>query len=298
MVGKRVQCVAPPVATDASGDKRHWALRCGVPTLGALLHVIAALALFAVMPAAPAKAADRVDLRYEVFGLAGLHILTTQTSAEETPTGYSIAVNLDTRGLASAFVELHSHSEVVGTLLKQSPHPEAYRAEISRNGTDRDYRLNYLANGDVVNAAARPTAQAVNIDPAQMRGTVDQLTAYFLVERQLARTGMCGAVIPVYDGAELYRLHFTDVKDVELTENAHQNFIGSTRLCEIVREMIVANPDKKEGTYDRGRMWYAKLSPAERMLPVRMQYDTAFGQVEGYLVDMNGRGVHLNFAGN
>lgn len=292
MVGKRVHSVAPPTATDFSEPRRT-----GAQTPCVLLQIIAVLVLVAAMPATPAKAADSLALRFEIFGFAGLHVLTTQTSAEVTPTGYAIAVNLDTRGLASAFVDLRSHSEVFGTLLQQSPHPEAYRAEIWRNGTDRDYRLKYLADGDVINTLARPAAQTANIDPAQLRGTVDQLTAYFLVERQLARTGTCGAVIPVYDGAELYRLRFIDVKDVTLTADRHQNFAGTTRLCEIVRDMIVANPDRKEGTYDRGRMWYARLLPDERMLPVRMEYDTAFGQVEGYLADLKGSGVHLNFDG-
>jgi hypothetical protein len=299
MVGKRVQCVAPPIATGASGRCRERArlLRTGARIRCALLQIIAVSVPFAVMLATPANASDRVDLRFEVFGFAGLHILTTQTSAEVTPTGYAIAVNLDTRGIASAFVELHSHSEVFGTLLKQNPQPEAYQSEISRNGTDRDYRLKYLADGNVINTLARPAAQMVNIDPAQLRGTVDQLTAYFLVERQLARTGTCGAVIPVYDGAELYRLRFSDVKDVTLTADSHQNFAGKTRLCEIVRDMIVANPDRKDGTYDRGRMWYARLLADDRMLPVRMEYDTVFGQVEGYLVDLNTQGGHLNFDG-
>jgi Protein of unknown function (DUF3108) len=292
MVGKRVRCVAPPTATVA---RKHC--RTGAQTGCALLQIIAALVLAAVMAATPAKASDRLDLRFEVFGFAGLHILTTQTRAEVTPTGYAIGVNLETRGIASAFVDLHSHSEVFGTLQKQTPHPEAYQAEIWRNGTDRDYRLKYLADGNVVTTLARPASQTVNVDPARLRGSVDQLTAYFLVERQLARTGMCSAVIPVYDGAEFYRLHFLDVKDVALTADRHQNFAGATRLCEVVRELIVANPDRKESTYDRGRMWYARLLPDERMLPVRMEYDTAFGQVEGYLTDLDGAGVHLNFDG-
>jgi hypothetical protein len=242
-------------------------------------------------------ASDRVDLRYEVFGFAGLHLLTTQTSAELTPTGYAIAVNLSTQGIASAFVDLHSHSEVYGTLQRQTPRPEAYRAEVWRNGTGRDYGLKYLADGDVINTQGRPTAEPVNIDPVQLRGTVDQLTAYFLVERQLARTGSCGAVIPVYDGSELYRMRFKDVKDETLTADGHQNFTGTTRLCEIVRDMIVANPDRKEGTYDRGRLWYARLLPDGRMLPVRMEYETSFGEVSAYLADINGLGVRLTLDG-
>lgn len=258
-----------------------------------LLPVVAVLALLTM----PARAADRIDLRFEIFGFAGLHLLTSRTSADVTPHGYAIAANLSTRGIVSAFVDLQSHSEVTGTLASQSPRPDDYRAEVRRNGTERDYEVKYLANGDVINAKSPPRKRRIDIDPAQLRGTVDQLTAYFLVERQLARTGSCGAVVPVYDGSELYRMRFIDVRSETLTADGGQNFAGATRLCEIVRDVVVANPDMEESTYDRGRLWYARLLADGRMFPVRMEYDTPFGQVHGYLGALDSPDVHLNFDG-
>jgi len=76
-----------------------------------------------------ALGSSRVDARFEIFGFAGLHVLTNLTSTEETKDGYAIAMNLDTRGLASAFVDLRSHSEVQGTFARNtSP------AGVSRGG--------------------------------------------------------------------------------------------------------------------------------------------------------------------
>ena len=43
------------------------------------------------------------------------------------------------------------------------------------------------------------------------RGTVDQLTAYFVLERQLAQSGRCALVVPVFDGSGLYNVRFTDI---------------------------------------------------------------------------------------
>jgi hypothetical protein len=40
----------------------------------------------------------------------------------------------------------------------------------------------------------------------QIRGTVDQLTAYFILERQLAHSGSCSLTVPVFDGSGLYNL--------------------------------------------------------------------------------------------
>jgi uncharacterized protein DUF3108 len=241
--------------------------------------------------------ADRIDARYEIFGFAGLHVLTNRTSAEERPDGYAIATNLGTRGIASAFVDLRSHSKVYGKLTDTAVRPEAYQAEVWRNGTDRSYALKYLKDGSVINATPAPAQPASYLDGVQSRGTVDQLTAYFLVERQLARTGSCQLTVPVFDGNELYRLRFSDVKDETLSPDNHQDFAGATHVCDVVRNMIVANPDKKEGTYDRGRIWYGRVLPVNRVVPVRMEYETPFGNVAAYLAEVTGYGARLNFTG-
>jgi hypothetical protein len=93
----------------------------------------------------------------------------------------------------------------------------------------------------------------------QLRGTVDQLTAYFLLERQLARRGTCALVVPVFDGSGIYNLRFTDIKREMLTADSYQNFARPTQLCAVVREEIVANRNKNEDTYRRGKIWYAQL---------------------------------------
>jgi hypothetical protein len=41
------------------------------------------------------------------------------------------------------------------------------------------------------------------------------------------------------------------------------------------------------------RIWYAQVVAGDRMLPVRMEFDTAFGSVKGYLAELRGRGVSL-----
>ena len=260
---------------------------------------LAELSTVALLPLAvacttPALGSDRVDARFEVFGFAGLHLLTNRTTAEETTNGYTITTNLDTRGIASAFVDLRAHSEVQGILRGKVPHPQTYHSEIWRNGSDRHYALRYLDDGSVVGTSILPSAEGVHLDPVLVRGTVDQLTAYFLLERQLSRGGSCGLVVPVFDGSELYRLRFSDVKEETLSPDNYQGYAGPTRVCEVVREMIVANPDKKEGTYEQGRLWYARLLPNDRMVPVRMEYDTLFGKVAGYLAELIGYGIHLH----
>ncbi len=94
---------------------------------------------------ASASESDRVDARFEIFGFAGLHVLTNRTGVEEAANRYAIAMDLDTRGLASVFVDLTSHSESHGALAGETLRPEAYRAEVRRNSVDRHYGLDYRA---------------------------------------------------------------------------------------------------------------------------------------------------------
>jgi hypothetical protein len=182
---------------------------------------------------ARAAEADRVDARFEIFGFAGLHVLTNRTSVEETANRYAIATDLDTRGLASVLVDLTSHSEAHGGVSGETLRPDAYRAEVRRNGVERQYRLDYQGDGTVINASMRSSAGHLLLVAAeQVRGTV-------------------------------------------------------------VRVEIVANPNKNEDTYRRGKVWYARLMAGDRMIPVRMEFETAFGEVKGYLAELRGHGVHL-----
>lgn len=250
-----------------------------------------ALGAFTVLAAEP----DRVEARFEIYGFAGLHVLTNRTTVEEWGDRYAIAMDLDTRGLASVFVDLTSRSRVRGKLAREAARPEAYRSDIRRNGADRHYEIDYRGDGSVMNAslpspAGRPLMAAAD----QMRGTVDQLTAYFLLERQLARGGPCAFIIPVFDGSGLYNLRFTDVRKETLAADSYQNFSGPAQVCAVAREELVANPDRNEDTYRTGKIWYARVMGGDRVVPVRMEFDTAFGVVTGYLAELHGRGVDVN----
>jgi hypothetical protein len=259
-----------------------------------LAAIAAALLCMPGTSAAPAAEADRVEARFEIFGFAGFHVLTNRTTVQEMGDRYAIAMELDTRGLASIFVDLTSHSEVQGGLNSDTPRPQAYRADVRRNGAERHYAVDYRGDGTANNASAAPSAgRPLLVAAEQTRGTVDQLTAYFLLERQLALRGACALVVPVFDGSGLYNLRFTDLKRETLSPDGYQNFAGPSQVCEVAREEIVVNPDRNEDTYRRGRIWYARVIAGDRMLPVRMEFDTAFGVVRGYLAELHGRGVNL-----
>lgn len=263
----------------------------------ALAGVLTLLAVFPGGTKAAAAEADRVEARFEIYGFAGFHVLTNRTKVEESGDRYAITMDLDTRGLASIFVNLTSHSQAYGKFAKTATRPEAYHSDVLRNGVERHYELDYRGDGTVINASAPPpSGRPFVVAAEQIHGTVDQLTAYFLVERQLARGGTCTAVIPVFDGSGLYKLRFKDLGAETLSADGHQAFAGPSEVCEVVREDVVANPDRNEDTYQRGKIWYARVVAGDRMMPVRMEFDTAFGIVKGYLAELHGRGADLHLA--
>jgi Protein of unknown function (DUF3108) len=265
----------------------------------ALLTAIAAAPFFTLGALnVPAAEGDRVDARFEIFGFAGFHVLTNRTTVQEIGDRYAITMDLDTRGLASIFVDLTSHSEVHGEFARGAVRPEAYRADVLRNGDERHYALDYRRDGTVTNASAPASSgQRFLVAAEQIRGTVDQLTAYFILERQLAHGGSCSLTVPVFDGGGFYKVRFTDLKRETLSADGYQNFAGPSQVCEVLREDVVVNPDRNEDTYKHGRIWYAQVVPGDRMMPVRMEFDTAFGAVRGYLAELRGRGAKLELAG-
>jgi hypothetical protein len=108
--------------------------------------------------------------------------------------------------------------------------------------------------------------------------------------------GTCTLVVPVFDGGALYNLRSTDMRRETLSADDHQNFTGSSQLCEVKREDLAVNPDRNEDTYRKGKIWYARLTPAGQMMPVRMEYTTAFGVVRAYLAELRADGVDLRLA--
>jgi hypothetical protein len=240
----------------------------------------------------PGLADQRFATRFEVFGFAGMNVLTLRNHVEENGEHYTITTDYSTKGLASVFVNLTTHAEARGRLIPGSAQPEWFRNDSRRNGTERRSQVDYRPDGAVDGAAIPALPQPV--PPAAMRGTVDNLTAYLRLERQLARTGRCASTARVFDGRHAYDLVFTDVGSQVLSPSGGQHFSGNAIACHMTRRYPpgIEDPEKDEGARE-GTIWYARLVPGDLLVPVRMEMDTQLGVVEGYLAELHGQGVDL-----
>jgi Protein of unknown function (DUF3108) len=261
-------------------------------TIRVRLPVAAALTAGLLMPLA--VRAEPTTLRVEVYGLMGLHVLTLHSKVEETGDRYAITTDYATRGIAGVLVDLSTKAEVQGRLYNASARPISFRRDTKRNGEDRHDKVDYGPDGTVEGSSTPPPRSPVS--PAAERGTVDNLTAYFLLERQLARTGSCTMAVPVFDGRYRYDLYFTDAGKKKLPSVAGQDFSGEAVGCHMRRvdRSTLAGPEQSEGA-SQGTIWYAKLVPGDAMVPVRMQMKAQIGVVDGYLAELHGRGVNLKF---
>jgi hypothetical protein len=245
----------------------------------------------------PAAAADMVTMEFEGFGPAGLHILTTHTVIEETPVAYVIQGDFETAGVGAIFANVSNRSLVEGREQANVPHPLTFESETDRNGKVQHLSVKFNTDGVPDGSVSPPPKEPVtSVNYQQLPGTVDNLTAYLLLERQVARGGGCDLRVPVFDGRHRYDLVFSDAGKHVLTPADGQNFNGETQACRMVRDELggfYVDKNHEEGA-SSGTIWYApRMISGDLAVPVRMTMQTEIGDVALFLSKLHGRGVDL-----
>jgi hypothetical protein len=267
------------------------------PLLALISNGRASLFAMFLLTAAQAADPDRIEMRIEMLGNLGVPVATNHTIVEEASERYAITTDVESRGIAAMFINVTSHSEVHGRLTKDAAYPQEYLGKVLRNGNISNNRVQYATDGAVTSEAIPPVQTHTPVTQPMMRGTVDQLTAFFMIERQLAYRGSCALVVAVFDGRRRYNLHFTDMAPEVLQTTIHRSFTGETQVCHMRREAIAGFLDdsgRTEGAY-AGKLWFARLVRGDLMILVQMEFNTEFGVVTGYLAELHGRDVHLQF---
>jgi hypothetical protein len=259
----------------------------------------AACAVLVVLAGAarPAAADEAVAMSFEGFGPAGLHVLTTHTVIKENPSGYAIEGDFATTGLGALFASVANRSTTRGRELAGTPKPAVFDSQTDRNGVVQHLRVDYRADGTPSGSATPPPKEPVTpVNFSQLAGTVDNLTAYLLLERRLARGEGCTLRVPVFDGRHRYDLQFSDGGRHVLAPAEGQNFSGPTQVCRMSRSEIggfYVDKSHEEGA-SSGTIWYAPLLPGGSIaVPVRMEMHTEIGTVALFLARLHGPGVDL-----
>ena len=255
----------------------------------------AGVLLLAAIPQAAAE--DVVSMEFQGFGPAGLHVLTTHTVIEETPASYVIQGDFETSGIGAIFANVANRSLAEGREVSDEPKPVTFDSETDRNGAVQHLSVKFRADG-VPDGSVTPAPKepVTPVNYRQLPGTVDNLTAYLMLERRVARGGGCDLRVPVFDGRHRYDLEFSDAGQHILSPAEGQNFKGETQACRMVRDEIggfYLDKNHEEGA-SSGTIWYAKqLMPGDLAVPVRMTMQTEIGDIALFLSKLRGRGIDL-----
>jgi hypothetical protein len=242
---------------------------------------------------APPLAAEPVSARVELYGPLGLHVLTLRTSLDENGDDYTVVVDYQTAGLADLLANQKTHAVAHGKLGRATAYPLSFINDTVRDGIFRRSRVDYAPDGGVEGASTPAPRTAV--PPALTRGTVDNVTAYLRLERQVALTGKCGLTVAVFDGRHRYDLVFADAGQQQLAPQAGQHFDGTAIACRMTRYNRVVEPAEQNEGATQGTFWYAHLLPqSDTVIPIRMHLETQIGTVDGYLTEVRGGGVNLH----
>jgi hypothetical protein len=267
------------------------------PVMARLSEVCARLAgavlLCIVAPVATgALAADRVAMRFEVYGLMGLRVLTLHSQLEQNGGRYIVTAEYATSGVAGLVVEQATRAVARGRLTQGSAQPESFRNQTRRNGVDLHSWVDYRPDGGVNGGTAPALANPIPADSTG--GTVDNLTAYLRLERQLAATRSCALNVRVFDGRHRYDLVFSGGQQQVLAPEGEQRFAGTVIACRMERHNRAGDASEQTEGVRQGTLWYAELVPGgDVLIPVRMRLRSQIGTVDGYLAELHGRGVDL-----
>jgi len=221
---------------------------------------------------------QRVATRFEVFGFAGMNVLTLQNRVEESGEHYTITSDYATKGLASVFVNLTTHAEVRGRLIPGSAQPEWFRDDSRRNGAERRSHVDYRPDG-AVDAAVTP-ALPQPLPMAAMRDTVDKPDRLppapaparphrkLHVDRTRLRRPPC------------LRSGVRRCRKPGAVAVRRPAILGNAIACHMTRRYPpdITDPEMDEGARE-GTIWYARLVPGDLLVPVRMEMDTQLGIV-------------------
>jgi len=256
-------------------------------------HALLLLASFAVCRAqANGAEPEPIYLRFEISAGLGIHFMTLQATVAYTRETYWISAEAKTRGVADLLLDLRSRFEVRGRVTPGALRPYVMRAETHRRGADYRTRIDYRADGNVsAEVSPPPDSRVTQAVPAQIQGTIDQLTAYLVLARAVAARRSCTLRLNVFDGRRRYDLEFADASAEPLP------VFGTVQACRMTRYKIAGFPvDTAAGARsDGGKVWLARLLPGELAIPVRVEFAGEYGTFTAELAELRGHGAQLRF---
>jgi hypothetical protein len=188
---------------------------------------------------------------------------------------YRAAATITSGGLAALFDRTELRAQSAG-----AANGVAWRTFNLDHSYARKRRVSFLENGpDGVSALVTPAPSNPGEPPptpAQKAGARDPLAALAAMGRQVAQTGNCAGVFPIFDGRFLYTVTLTR----EGTDRMRADgFDGPVLKCKMRYQPIAGY---RAGTQmgrriPQGEIWFAKIDGARMAPPVKVSAPLPLG---------------------
>ena len=115
------------------------------------------------------------------------------------------------------------------------------------------------------------------VAPTDQVGTVDTLSAFADLARQVNVSGRCEASARLFDGRRLSVVTVAHVGEEVLPPESRSSFAGRALRCDITSRQIggftFADRSSEATRPVTGSLWFARPTPNATMVPVRMSFD-------------------------
>jgi len=258
---------------------------------GAAWGIGGAIAVAALLAAAPAAAADRhLSLQFEAY-VGGISALTVGVEAGLRPEAYNVDFRFGTRGVVSWVMDWKMNAYSRGQFAPSGLIPASAATDSLWNGNKRTTRLDYAKDGSVsVDMVPVPDKDDRNPVPdALKRGTVDVSSALLGTLEAVGKTGTCARRVKVYDGRRRYDLVFADDGTATLGADTESVYHGQALVCRLWIDPKAGfrNTGSRMdwATGDHARVYVAKVFDGGPPIPVALEYDTDLGTLRAYLTE-------------
>lgn len=232
--------------------------------------------------------AQPIQLGYAGY-VAGLKVFTFQVAADLGGDSYRMQTTYRTSGVLGTFVSGDLHSMAAGSWRAAGPAPLQYQSWGTWRGDPRAALIDYLNGQPEVRKLLPPIeGEREPVPRADQANTIDMLSGFAQLARQMNANGRCEANTRLFDGRRLVAVAVTHVGPEILAADSASMFTGQAVRCDIDSRQIAGfsfdNGRDPAATQTHGSLWFARPMPGAPVVPVRMSLQLQlFGRATMYL---------------
>jgi hypothetical protein len=253
-------------------------------------------------------AAARQEMTYDVYA-GGFHVVSADLLIDlAKKTTYTLRLGAYTHGMLAKLAPWKGVFETKGWYdpKKAAPQPQMHSSDTTwrdekevvqfvynKDGTFKEHRI----FNDKKNGKQPP-------QPELSDKTTDVLSATLAVMNNVAETGKCEGNDKIFDGERSYNLIYHHQKETVLEKSDLNLYSGPAAECTVEVKplkgrwhsrprgwMSIQEQGREKGTMPT--VWFAKMTPGQTPVPVRIRVKTDYGTLFMHLTGYNGGGKKL-----